>query len=262
MTYNEEKNIERCLDSLTWCDEIVVLDSFSTDGTVEIARRYTDRIYQHEWLGYVGQRNLIREKAQYPWVLFLDADEEISVALRDEIVQEFAANVGRYIGFRFPRRVFYLGRWIDHGEWYPDATLRLFLKERGRSVGEEPHDKVVVEGRVKTLKHPILHYTHNSISDHIATINRFTSIAARAKYEQGIRSHMGDILFRPFWRFVKGYILKGGFLDGRRGYFIALTNVFSVLIKYTKLWELELEERGKTGAAPQVPPRESPTRKE
>ncbi len=254
MTYNEENNIERCLGSLTWCDEIVVLDSFSEDRTLELARKYTDHIHQHPWGGYIRQRNMMREMAQFSWVLFLDADEEISDVSREEILREMEANDGRYIGFRFPRCIRYLGQWIRYGEWYPDVTLRLFLKDRGRSVGEEPHDKVVVDGKVKTLKNPILHYSHDSISDHINTINRFASIAARAKHSEGYRFRMIDFLFRPHWRFIKGFILRGGFLHGRRGYFIAMMNVFGVLVKYAKLWELELGEDGKTAAAPDAQP--------
>ncbi len=240
ITYNEEGNIDRCLGSLSWCDEIVVMDSFSEDRTIEIARKYTDRIYQHKWLGYIGQRNLIREKARCPWVLFLDADEEISPALLSEIKSEFGKNHNTYAGFRFPRRVYYTGKWIMHGEWNPDIKLRLFKKDLGYSAGVEPHDQVVVDGPVKTLKNPIHHYTYDSIWDHIDTINRFSGISAHAKYEHGVRFRWLDFIFRPPLRFLKGYLLKKGFLDGRRGYLIAFISAFGVLVKYAKLWEIEV----------------------
>ena len=237
MTFNEESNIERCLKSVTWCDEIVVLDSFSTDRTLEICRQYADRVFQHEWQGYIGQRNLIREMATHPWVFFLDADEEVSEDLKDDIVNEFASGTGDVVGYRFPRRVFYLNRWIMHGEWYPDIKLRLFKKELGHSIGEEPHDQVVVNGPVKTLIGPLYHYTYDDLSDHLDTVNRFSAISARAKYESGYRFRWRDFLFRPAFRFFKGYLLKLGLLDGRRGFLIAVISAFGVAMKYAKVWE-------------------------
>ena len=238
MTFNEESNIERCLKSVEWCDEIVILDSFSTDRTLEIARRYTDQIHQHEWQGYIGQRNRIRGMATHPWVLFLDADEEVSPELREAIHQEFQPDRSAYVGYRFPRRVYYLNRWILHGEWYPDIKLRLFKKALGHSIGEEPHDQVIVDGPVKTLRAPLYHYTYDDLADHIMTLNRFSSISARAKYEAGDKFRWSALLFRPFFRFVRGYFFKFGFLDGRRGLLIALISSFGVAMKYAKLWEL------------------------
>ena len=146
---NEETNIRRCLESLKWCDEVVVVDSFSEDRTVEICREYTDRVYQHEWLGYIGQKNLIRGMASHPWILFLDADEEVAPKLKDEIISEFEKGTQEYVGYEFPRRVHYLGRWIYHGEWYPDMKLRLFKKDHGRSAGrdEQPDPDAGVQAR-------------------------------------------------------------------------------------------------------------------
>jgi len=240
---NEERNMDRCLQSLTWCDEIVVVDSFSTDQTVEICRKYTDRVYQHKWLGYIGQKNLIRGMAKYPWILFLDADEEVSPALKDEIQAIFEKGPSRILGYQFPRKVLYLGKWICHGEWYPDTKLRLFKKEHGRSQGREPHDQVVVDGPIRTLKNCIFHYTYDDISEHLATMNRFTSITAREKHREGYRYKWSDWLLRPGWRFFKAYILKRGFLDGRRGLLIAWISTFAVAIKYAKVWELDVENK-------------------
>lgn len=239
MTYNEEENIERCLKSVQWCDEIVILDSYSTDGTLDICRRYTDNVGQHEWQGYIGQRNIIRGMAHHPWVLFLDADEEVSPELRAAIQKEFQTGRAGYVGYRFPRRVYYLNRWIMHGEWYPDIKLRLFKRAEGRSVGEEPHDQVVVDGPVKLLNAPLYHYTYKDIADHLDTLNRFTSISAAAKRQAGNRCRWGDLMMRPCFRFLKGYCFKLGFLDGRRGLLIALISSFNVIMKYAKLWELE-----------------------
>jgi glycosyltransferase involved in cell wall biosynthesis len=244
---NEEANIRRCLESLTWCDEIIVVDSFSTDRTVEICKEYTKRVYQHEWLGYIGQKNLIREMATHEWVMFLDADEEVSPALRSEIQELFKKGPGSYDGFQFPRKVFYLGRWICHGEWYPDIKLRLFRKNRGRSAGREPHDHVIVEGPVKTLKNPIFHYTYDNMSEHLANMNRFSTITAQEKHREGVRFNAFGWMFRTVWRFFKAFFFKLGFLDGRRGLIIAMVSSFGVAMKYAKLWELELNEHNTDG---------------
>jgi len=240
---NEEQNIRRCLESVKWCDEIVVVDSFSTDRTVEICKEYTTRVYEHEWLGYIGQKNLIRGMATHPWVLFLDADEEVSPGLRDEILAELGRQPNPYAGYRFPRKVFYLYKWICHGEWYPDIKLRFFRKDKGHSEGREPHDLVVVDGAVKMLRNPLYHYTYSDIREHLATIGRFSVITAEEKFKEGIRFRYADWLVRPPWRFFKAYIFKLGFLDGRRGFFIAALSAFAVLIKYALLWEKELDQK-------------------
>jgi glycosyltransferase involved in cell wall biosynthesis len=249
-TFNEERNIRRCLQSLAWCDEIVVVDSFSTDRTVELSREFTDRVYQHEWLGYIGQKNLIRRMASHPWILFVDADEEVSPELREEMERELAANDGTVAGYEFPRMVNYIGRWIRHGEWYPDIKLRLFFKEKGRSGGQEPHDQVFVNGEVKLLKGHLWHYTYDDLHDHLETMNRFSSITAQEKLRAESRFSKLDFLFRPPFRFLKAFILRRGFLDGWRGFLIALISAFGVAMKYAKLWELEYRARhGGNGSA-------------
>ncbi|MFH0953797.1 MAG: glycosyltransferase family 2 protein [Verrucomicrobiota bacterium] len=236
---NEEQKIRRCLQSLTWCDEIVVVDSFSTDRTVEISKEFTDRVYQHEWLGYVGQKNLIREMARSPWILFLDADEEVSPELREEILARFETVTDPYVGFQFPRQVYFLGKWIRHGEWYPDIKLRLFRKDRGFSAGQEPHDHVVVDGPVQTLKGHLRHYTYDDIREHLETINRYSGITAQEKFRQGERFRWRHILFRPLLRFLRAYVLRHGFLDGTQGLIIASISAFGVFMKYAKMWELQ-----------------------
>lgn len=240
ITYNEERNIRRCLESIKWCDEIVIVDSFSTDRTLEICREYTATIYQHEWEGYIGQRNYIRKKASHGWVLHIDADEELSPQLTRNIQREIARKDNVIAGYQFPRLVRYLNKWIRFGDWYPDIKLRLFRQGLGRSVGTEPHDYVVVDGPVKTIRHPIHHYTYDSIKDHLQTINRFTEIAAETHWENGGRFHLADLVFRPPWRFIRCYIFKGGFLCGRHGFLIAIINSFSVALKYAKFWEIEV----------------------
>lgn len=241
IAYNEERKIRRCLQSLAWCDELVVLDSFSTDRTPAICREFTPHVHQHEWLGYVGQRNFVRNLASHNWLLFLDADEEMSPALRDEILEHFEPDAGAYRGYAFPRQVYYLGRWIRHGEWYPDVKLRLFHKAHGRTEGVEPHDKIVVKGPVRRLKNPVWHYTYDDISDHLRTLDRFSTITAQQKFVQDQRFRWTNLLVRPWLRFFKGYVLKLGFLDGVRGLLIAAISAFGVGLKYAKMWELKLK---------------------
>ncbi len=242
-TFNEEHNMHRCLKSLAWCEEIVIVDSFSTDRTPEICREYTDKVQQHEWLGYIGQKNLIRKMATCDWLLYVDADEEVSDDLREQIISEFNKGPGEICGYEFPRMVNYMGRWIRHGEWYPDVKLRLFRKDRGRSGGQEPHDQVFVNGPVKKLRGHLYHFTYDDLFDHVETMNRFSTITAREKYKEGQRFQWVDFIFRPPLRFFKAYLLKLGLLDGTRGFLIALISSVGVYVKYAKLWELEISEK-------------------
>lgn len=247
ITYNEEQNIRRCLESVTWCDEIVVVDSYSTDHTVQICHEYTDQVHQNEWGGYIAQRNYIRHLASNPWILYLDADEEVSPELREDIQREFQGQQDDVDGYEFPRLVYYLGKWIRRGEWYPDMKLRLFRKQKGRSGGVEPHDQVIVQGEVKRLRGPIWHYTYKDLFDHLDTMNRFSNISAQSKFEHGDRFSWSDFLFRPAWRFFKGYFIKLGMLDGLRGFIIASISAFGVGMKYAKLWELTWRESSQQG---------------
>jgi glycosyltransferase involved in cell wall biosynthesis len=238
-TGNEEQNIRRCLESVKWADEIVVADSFSTDNTVDICNEYTDLVYRHRWLGYIGQKNLIKDLASGPWILFIDADEEISNELRDEIVEEFSSGRSAEVdGYSFPRMVKYLGRWITHGDWYPDLKLRLFRKEKGECGGKEPHDKITVDGSIKRLHGHMYHYTYRDIADQLGTLNRFSTITAEGWRNDGKKFSMIDILFRPKYKFFRSYILKKGFLDGFPGLVIAVASAFGVFAKYAKLWEI------------------------
>lgn len=241
MTLNEEQNIRRCLESVTWCDEILVLDSFSTDTTVNICKEFTLKVVQEKWRGYISARNRVRNLASHDWVLLLDADEEVSTALRDQILHQFRNGHGRYVAYQFPRQVFYLGRWIKHGEWNPDIKLRLFNRNRGHSGGQEPHDTVIVDGPVKTLRGKLFHYTYDNLEDHLQTMNRFSTISAYEMRKKGRPFRWTDLFFRPAFRFFKGYFIKLGILDGRRGFIIAMISSFGVAIKYIKLWECWLQ---------------------
>lgn len=243
IAFNEERKIRRCLQSVTWCDEIIVIDSFSTDRTPEICREFTEKVIQHEWMGYVGQRNMIRTMATNPWILYLDSDEEISVGLRDEILAEFVPGPPQFAGYEFPRQVYFLGRWIQHGEWYPDVKLRLFRRDVGRTEGIEPHDRVAVNGPVKRLKNPVWHYTYDDLRDQMDQVNRFSTITAQQKFVAGARFHWTDIFFRSWFHFFKGYFLRGGFKDGAHGFIIASICSFGAFLKYAKLWELQRRQK-------------------
>ncbi len=257
---DEERNIRRCLESVKWADEIVVIDSFSKDRTVEICREYTDRVYQHEWLGYIGQKNLIKELSHGPWLLFIDADEEVSSELMAEIETEFGSGENKqFAGYMFPRMVYYLGRWIRHGEWYPDIKLRLFRKDKGTCAGHEPHDRTTVDGAVKLLKGKLHHYTYENIADQLKTMNHFTSIAALSMRNSGYPFLWRDLLFRPGWRLLKALFLKRGILDGIRGIIIGMCSSFGVFMKYAKLMELYLDEGGGTASGKPPPEKKDAT---
>lgn len=242
ITGNEEENIRRCLESVRFADEIVIVDSFSTDRTLKIAREYTDRIYQHRWVGYIGQKAIARNLARGKWILFVDADEAVSEKLREEICKRLKDELpDRIAGFDFPRQVWFLHRWIRHGDWYPDTKLRLFRKERGRCCGMEPHERIDVTGEVIHLQAPLYHYTYDDIDDQMKTINRFSTIAAKSLLQthKSTLSTLWGMLFHPPFRFFRCYFVKLGFLDGMAGFIIAMTIAYSTFIKYAKYWELQ-----------------------
>ncbi len=237
ITFNEEDNIERCLDSVSWADEIVVVDSFSTDNTVALCRRYTDKIIQRQWPGHVLQKQFALEQAAGPWVLSLDADEELSAEARDEIRTALLDGSTPAEGFVFPRQSYYLGRWIRHGGWYPDKKLRLVRKHRARWTGRDPHDKLQVRGTTVRLQGRILHYVYKDISHQLKTVDSFSSISARNWQQDGKSFSLPMLLFRPPIRFLETYVWKRGFLDGLPGFIIAVISSYYVFCKYAKLWE-------------------------
>ncbi|UCD33433.1 MAG: glycosyltransferase family 2 protein [Desulfobacterales bacterium] len=238
ITYNEEGNIRECLESVKWTDEIVVVDSYSTDNTVEIAQEYTDNVTQISWPGHVAQKNNTLEYATNEWVLSLDADERISPELKEEIQAELQKSTLRWDGFFMPRLTFYLERWIRHGGWYPDLRLRLFKKSKSRWGGQDPHDKVILDGKAKKLKNPIYHYNYRDLSHQIATIESYSGIGSSELFKAGRAFRISDLLLRPPLRFLRDFFLKQGVRDGLPGLIIAVNTSFYVFTKYAKLWEL------------------------
>ncbi len=237
--FNEEENIRRCLESVSWADEIIVVDSMSQDKTAEIAREYTNSVFERPWGGYIKQKNFALSKAHGDWVLSLDADEEISPALREEIQAE-VRDSGRCAGYKIPRRSFYQGRWINHSGFYPDRQLRLFRRGLGHWVGGRVHERVEVKGKVCDLNSDLLHYPyHGTIAGQLKTVNEFSTLLAEDMYESGKRYRVYLLLLRPLLKFVEVYFLKRGFLDGIPGFIIAVSSAYAMFVRYVKLREIE-----------------------
>jgi glycosyltransferase involved in cell wall biosynthesis len=238
ITFNEEKNIVDCLESVNWVDEIVVVDSFSQDRTVDLCRKYTDKIYQIEWQGHVKQKNCALEYASNEWVLCLDADERLSPKLKEEIENVLSADVKKIDGYFSPRHSYYLGRWINHGGWYPDYKLRLFRKSKGQWGGQDPHDKVILNGTTARLQGNLLHFVYKNLSHQLQTVDSFSTITANVLEGDDEGFSLMKLIFRPPFRFFEMYVIKKGFLDGLPGFIIAVASSFYVFLKYAKLWEL------------------------
>jgi glycosyltransferase involved in cell wall biosynthesis len=234
--FNEEANIRRCLESVKWCDEIVIVDSFSTDHTIAICQEYTQRIIQRPWPGYVEQKRFALSQATHEWVLNVDADEEVSPELRHEMLAVLHRNHPDVDGYFMPRLVYYLGRWWWRG-WYPGLRLRLFRKAKVRWGGVDPHEKVLLQGQADRLRGDLYHYTYDDIHDHLRALNGLTEVASRELALRGKRARLADLLLRPLWRFLRFYVVKGGFREGVPGFFVSVTSAFYVFLKYAKLWE-------------------------
>ncbi len=248
ITFNNVRTVEKALKSvLPWANEIIVVDSFSTDNTPKIAKKYANHFEQRQWPGHMDQYNYCISKAKNKWVIFIDADEEISSELSQEIMQRIKTDSSKYDGYIIHRRTFYLGRWIMRGGWVPDYEIRLFKKSKGAFKGGL-HAKVVVQGKVGTLNNFYFHYNYRDIADQIDTINNYSDTAARDMIAEGRKFSFIDLIFRPPFRFIKEYLIKRGFLDGMPGFVIAVSTVYYVFIKYAKLWELQktLKERNKS----------------
>lgn len=237
ITFNEEHNIARAIKSLTFADEVIVVDSESTDRTVEIARQLTDRVFVRSWPGYSAQKNFAAEQSTSNWIFSLDADEEISEALAREILRLKGSSEISVGGFRMPRRTFYLGRWIRHSGWYPDYKVRLYDRTRGRWVGDYVHEALVVDGPIKVLKGDILHYTVRDAAEHHSRLQRYTSLAAQQAYAEGKQASVGSIFLAPLAAFIRSYLLKLGFLDGVQGLIIAQFAAHYAFLKTIKLRE-------------------------
>lgn len=238
ITLNEEANLPRAVASLGVCDEIVVVDSGSTDRTVEIARAAGAKVLHNPWPGYAAQKNFAAQSADCEWILALDADEELSPQLQREIA-ELKRSGPEQIAYSFPRLARYAGRWIRHSGWYPDRKVRLYRRDKGRWVGDYVHESVEVDEPAGRLEGELLHYTCDSLSEHLLTLDRYTSLAAEELRARGRRSSFLRLTVSPLWASFRSYVLQRGFLDGLQGLQIAAMAGLYVYAKYAKLRELE-----------------------
>ena len=233
---NEARRIRRALDSVAgWTGEIVVvLNDDVGDGTDKIAASFGAKVFREPWKGHVAQKNSAAGKAAQPWILGLDADEEVPPALRDEI-RHAVAEPGDNAAFCFPRCTNFCGRWIRHGDWYPDHQTRLWRKGRAHWGGVNPHDKLIVPGRVGNLRSDLLHYNAETIDRQIAKISSYSEDFARDAATQHRAARWSDVVLRPAWRFLRSYFLRRGFLDGWQGGYIAWMTAFYTATRYAKV---------------------------
>jgi len=238
ITYNEADRIEDCIRSLSFCDEVLVVDSHSTDGTRELSVALGARVIERDWPGYRSQKEFALRAAQSDFVLCLDADERVTPSLRVEIEALRDAGFPRHAGWNMPTLLYYFGKFMRFGLAYPDRRLRLIDRRRGKWGGEEIHEHLEVSGSIGQLKGPLEHYAYRSLTHQIAKLERYADLMARAKYARGKRCGVFKILFRSFWRFFSGYVLRLGFLDGWRGLIISLVEANYVRQKYLKLFLL------------------------
>lgn len=237
ITFNEERNIDRCLCSLSGiADEIVVVDSFSNDRTEEICRKHGVVFIQAEWKGYSETKNFANSKAKFDYILSLDADECLSEQLKQEILSLKEGVIAD--AYEMPRRTNYCGYWINYTDWNPDIKLRLWNKNRGQWNGAIVHEKVDIKGKTCRLKGAILHYTFYTIEEHIAQSNRFTTLMAKSRFDNNKRAGFVKLVLSPGWKFFRSYIIKLGILDGFAGFAIASISAYSTFITYAKLRQL------------------------
>lgn len=241
ITLNEEAHIERCIRSAPFVDDIVVVDSFSTDRTVEIAKSCGARVFQEKWRGFGAQKSFAASQAKNSWVISLDADEALSSELAAEIL-ECWATLNAEAGYLFPRKSFHLGRWINYGGWYPDYQLRLFNKDKSQWNSAALHEKVEVKERL-FMRSPLLHWVFEDLSDQVVTNDRYSSLGAQQLHQAGKKFSLFKLTTKPLSKFIETYFFKKGFLDGMPGFIIAVGAAYSIFLRHAKLWELERDHK-------------------
>jgi len=258
ITHNERSHIAAALESVAWADEIVVIDSHSTDGTSEIARRYATSVEQRDWLGYGGQKNYAADRASNDWILSIDADERVTSELAAEI-QAVMRNGPVAPGYLMTRVAHYLGRWVRSTDWYPDYHLRLYDRRAARWSERRVHESVEVDGvakggkRLPRLCGELLHYPYRNMSDHLRKIDTYTTLAAQQWQAEGKRATALQAIIYPRLAFFRNYILKAGFRDGQAGLLVSLLNSHYVFLKYAKLLELQREKKKEEGGPSSAP---------
>ncbi|MGE0448247.1 MAG: glycosyltransferase family 2 protein [Vicinamibacterales bacterium] len=248
ITRDEAEQIAGALASVAWADEIVVVDSGSADGTVEIARTVTGRVFVRDWPGYVDQKNFAAKQATGDWILSLDADERVSPELAREIQAMLQAPT--HAAYRMRRATWHLGRWIRGTDWYPDYQTRLYHRQAARWSGRYVHETLDVDGSVGTLDGELQHYAYRDISEHLETIDHYTTLAARQMYEGGRRATTAQLLLHPPLAFLRNYLARGGFRLGVAGLVVSVMNAVYVFLKFAKLWQLQIAAPAQNGKQP------------
>lgn len=239
-TFNEEQDLRGCLESIKWADKIFVVDSFSTDKTLEIAREYTDNIVQHEYVNSATQKNWAIPQVETDWIMVLDADERVSDALRDRI-QAILKDGTDYDGFYVKRLTKFFGKPIKHCGWGSEYLVRFWRKGKGMYLDRSVHADVKVEGKTGRIEEHIVHDTYKNYDDYFEKFNRYTTWSAQDIYKKGASAGVLNLVMRPIWRFFKMYFLQLGFLDGKHGLVISALSAFTVFTKYAKLWSMKLQ---------------------
>ena len=238
ITKNEERNIADCLESVKWANEIVVVDCGSGDETVELARRYSQKVYVKPWEGYAESKNFALQQCTGDWIFWLDADERVTTELGKEIQDLLGQDITAVVGFEVPRRAYFLGKWIRHCGWYPGYVLRLFRNGSGRWSEKRVHEHLEIEGKSSRLISDLVHYTDPNLWHYFDKFNRYTTLAADDLTAEGERFRLSQLIVRPVWQFVRMYVIKMGFLDGLQGFILCVLSSCYVFTKYAKLWEL------------------------
>lgn len=241
ITMNEEANIQACLESVSWVDEVLVSDSGSIDRTIEICKGYNAKVFLDKWFGFGKQKNLIASRAKNNWVLNIDADERITPDLRKEI--ETVLNQDDCDGYNIPRKNFFGNRWVRYCGWYPDYNLRLYKKDKGSFNERDVHEAVKIDGKVGYLNVPLVHYTYRDISDYLKRMDRYSTLAAEEMLKNGRKVSYLSILSRPIATFLKMFFLQKGFLEGYRGLILSGLYASYTFSKYAKLWEMSKKNR-------------------
>lgn len=243
ITLNAASHIEDCLHSVQWANEIIIIDSGSTDNTIEICKQYTSKIYITDWPGFGKQKNRALQKATCDWILSIDADEIVPVKLRDEIQEAILqSNID---GFMMPRLSSYCGQFIMHSGWHPDYIIRLFRRGKGEFDNSSVHEKVIIEGKIEKLKNHLIHYSFDNLEEVLTKVNHYSSASAQDLFQRGKRATLLTAILRGTWTFIRTYILQAGFLDGQKGVMLAISNAEGTYYKYLKLALLYEKPQGR-----------------
>jgi glycosyltransferase involved in cell wall biosynthesis len=243
ITKNEEANIAACLESVRWADEIIVVDSQSTDKTIEVAKKYTTKIFIMEWKGYSVAKNYAIEHAINKWIFSIDADERVTPELAEEIQNIVNNQANNSNAYEVGRKAYFLGKWIRHCGWYPSYVVRLFRSSTGRYNESRVHEKFEVSGKIGRLKHDLTHLTDTNLHHYFSKFNTYTSLAAQDLSDKTRRFAITDIIFKPMFTFLKMYVFRLGFLDGIHGFILCSLSALYVFTKYAKLWEISVNKK-------------------